>query len=314
LKEKRENMSIATGLILLSAVLLFGGASHILADDVRISVALLLGSLWLLTWGLIKGFKAVGLENPDTGTRSAVSFGQFNVADSKFPWCTETRYKIAYETNGVVGELSEATLPIQSTTKTDPIFTVKTPPVGANVLWYRLVGPIDGGNSYINHTASMVLFGTPTSDSLNFMDTSNPCLPDPPPMPVPAGTVGDNLFTLTAGEGEVPWCIRTRYFATYVKHGTESNPSPLSVEFQSNEFTRPRLTVPARPGFEINWYREDGVITNTPFMAERGPNNQHMSRSEPIGNGPTFTDMQNPCQIPNPPTSDPIFRKFDFEF
>jgi hypothetical protein len=250
-------------------------------------------------------------------------------------------------------------------------------------------------------------------------------------MPVPAGTVGDNLFTAAAGAGVVPWCVRTRYYATYVKNGTESNPSPFSVEFRSDDFTFPRLTVPARAGFEINWYRESdvyqlitlprvqmsegvvfrcsfqftigsasyssfsrivdlrsfgdgrptitlnladfvdewnngqqvvipagsatggqlrivdgklvldpivvpgpnqpvtiyqpkswwslmgfgttGLMTNTPFIAERGPNNQHVSTSEPIGNGPTFTDTQNPCQILNPPTSSPNV-EFDFEF
>jgi hypothetical protein len=94
-----------------------------------------------------------------------------------------------------VSATSEATLPIQSTTKTDPICTIAAPPAGTNVVWYRSVGPIGGGgNSYSDHTASMALVGTPTSGNLSFMDTSNPCttpyMPDPPPMPVPSGRNG----------------------------------------------------------------------------------------------------------------------------
>jgi hypothetical protein len=241
----------------------------------------------------------------------------------------------------------------------------------------------------------------------------------------------NNVFTMAALEGSVPWCVPTRYFAKYVRNGQESAPSALSDYFQSNGFTFPRLMVPDHPGYDVNWYREvgrcetfitlpawetlnlpvslstlfafgfgdnvvgrfidlsslwvagsptltlcltdfvtiwnntplfpgsieggggllgiadgklfmtpvypaitspistlfygspwweimgfniNGIMTNTVTYAARAPNGQLTARTAPIGVGPVFTDMQNPCQLPNPPTSAPAFNRFNYQF
>jgi hypothetical protein len=80
--------NLATGLILLAAVLMYGGASHFLPRDTAVSVALLLGSLGFLAWGIIKGMKWED-ENPPPNTPPGdigpVTFGGFNRAEDKFP-------------------------------------------------------------------------------------------------------------------------------------------------------------------------------------------------------------------------------------
>jgi hypothetical protein len=429
-----------TGLILLAALLLFGGASHILASDLAVSTALLFGSLALLSWGLVKGLRLVGegekTTNPSTpGDIGPVTFGGFSRADDKFPWCVATKYAIAYEVNGVPSDMSAGTptIPSSTSTMTDPILTVDRPPSGVNVKWYRATNP--NLNTWVDHTQFMSPFGNGTSNTLDFMDTANPCespyIPNPPPAPLPAGNVGENMFTAVAGAGVVPWCIATRYFARYARNGQESVSSLPSPYFYSNNFTFPRLSVPEQAGLTINWYREvgpecetyitlpvilqfgaptfyttfrfsfganlffarfvdfglhfgntsillcledfvkvwnespplsgstgtggllrisggklimdpivvpgaaqpitfnnnvtptwwtvmgfndTGLQTNTTINAERGPNNQLVSANAPIGTGPIFTDMQNPCQVPNPPTSAPAFDRFNFQF
>jgi hypothetical protein len=433
----KKEMSLATGLILLAAVLLCGGASHILARDLAVSTALLLGSLGFLAWGIINGLKSEdekSTPNTPPGDIGPVTFGKFNRADDKFPWCVATKYAIAYEVNGVVSELSAESQLIQCDNKTDPIFRVNIPPTSAALKWYRAVAP--NLSTWVDHTEYMVPFGNNVSIARDFMDTDNPCqtpyLPDPPPRPVPAGTLGDNMFTMTAGEGDVPWCIPTRYYARYVSNGQESQDSDMSVDFQSNSFTFPRLTVPELPGHTVNWYREVGAecqtfitlprtsispnpldfITIFPFMfgsntfgrfldfrdgnenqttitmclrelvntwnatppipgsiatggqlritggrlvmdpilvpggiqtpitffqgtptwwtlmgfsatglttnatitAVNPPSNQLSGQTAPIGTGSVFTDTQNPCQMPNPPTSAPAFERFNHPF
>ncbi len=435
---EKEMGNLATGLILLAAVLMYGGASRVLPRDIAVSIALLLGSLGFLAWGIIKGLKWKD-ENPPPpntppGDIGPVTFGGFNRAEDKFPWCVTTKYAIAYEVNGVSSDMSAASPTTQSFTRTDPVFTVDRPPSGVSVKWFRATNP--NLNTWEEHTQNMIPFGTGTATSLDFMDTANPCtspyLPNPPPAPVPAGTVGDNMFTMVAGAGVVPWCIATRYFARYERNGQESVPSLPSPYFKSREFTFPKLSVPEQPGSTINWYREigpacetyvtlpvvylapgvpafitifrfsfganlyferlidlginpnessvilcldafvqlwnetapsagstgtggllsisggklsmdpivvpgaaqpifflnnvvpawwtvlgfsaTGLKTNTATSAERGPNNQLMTVNAPIGHGPTFTDTQTPCQVPNPPTSGPTFKVYNYQF
>ncbi len=431
-------MSLATGLILLAGVLLYGGAGHILARDTAVSTALLLGSLGFLVWGIINGLKSGDEKSaPNTpGDIGPVTFGKFNRADDKFPWCVATKYAIAYEVNGVVSELSAESQLIQCDNKTDPIFAVNRPPASVALKWYRAVAP--DLSTWVDHTAYMVPFGNTGSAALDFMDTDNPCetpyLPDPPPRPVPAGTLGDNMFTMTAGDGNIPWCVPTRYYARYVSNGQESGDSDMSVDFQSNSFTFPRLSVPELPGHTVNWYREigprcltfitlpavsfmtnpprlqtlftfnfgnnfasirminlepfapgrssirlcldefvsiwnssapipdsrgtggllrinegklvmdpievagagqqpisfpfnetpiwwtrmgfnaTGLKTNSTITAERVPSDQLTAQTLPIGTGSVFTDTQNPCQLPNPPTSAPAFDRFNYRF
>jgi hypothetical protein len=427
-----------TGLILLAAVLLFGGASHILASDLAVSTALLLGSLALLSWGLVKGLRLVGegekTTNPSTpGDIGPVTFGGFSRADDKFPWCVATKYRIAYEVNGVISDWSDPSDSVYSITETDPIIRVSRPNA-VNLVWQRSVGP--NFTSWNNHQMQFV---TLAGGSADYKDVANPCetpyRPDPPPAPVPNGTMGENnVFTMAALEGSVPWCVPTRYFAKYVRNGQESAPSALSDYFKSNGFTFPRLMVPDHPGYDINWYREvgpcetfitlpewevpgepimhkslfsfvfgnsnnvtriidlssiwvagsptltlcltdfvtiwnntpllqlpgsveggggllgiddgklfmtpvypaitspvstlfynspwwqimgfntNGIMTNTVTYAARAPNGQLTSQTAPIGVGPVFTDMQNPCQLPNPPTSAPAFDRFNYQF
>jgi hypothetical protein len=100
----------------------------------------------------------------------------------------------------------------------------------------------------------------------HYIDTDNPCKepyrPDPPQAPLlGGGQFGENnRWEIQAGQGQVPWCKSTVYYASYVKAGTNANESELSepsILFNSNEFSNPCLSVlTPRPGYEVNWYRQ----------------------------------------------------------
>jgi hypothetical protein len=93
---------------------------------------------------------------------------------------------------------------------------------------------------------------------------------------------------MVAGEGIVPWCIPTAYFATYTKHGNEGPASPMTIApIFSNSFSVPRLMVQELEGCTINWYREISPFIALPpgtnrillFRFQTGIRNDYLNRN-----------------------------------
>jgi hypothetical protein len=80
------------------------------------------------------------------------------------------------------------------------------------------------------------------------------------------------MWNAKAEDRVMPWCLRTYYQARYVRFGHRSILSPKSIEFKSQIYTHPRLTVPAREGYDIEWFRGFDMITLTSYQhVENGP-------------------------------------------
>jgi hypothetical protein len=161
------------------------------------------------------------------------------------------------------------------------MFTLDYTPPSGSVQWYRAVDGVADGELRPHAMETEVIGGV-----THYIDTDNPCKepyrPDPPQVPtLGGGQFGESKqWEIQAGQGQIPWCKSTVYYASYVKAGTNANESELSepsVLFSSNEFSNPCLSVPApRAGYEVNWYRQvlgsgASLITLPLFRQENKP-------------------------------------------
>lgn len=227
-----------------------------------------------------------------TGQSGPVTFGSFNSSPNSdaSAWCVGTKYAVAYQVDGVVSELGPSTEVFKSLDKSDPIFTFdETPPQGVVIKWFRGVEP---EYEMVPHAMGEEL----REGVRHYIDRVNPCnipfIPAPPAeVRGGGGDFGTNReWKERSGAGQVPWCVRTFYYATYERLDppfTESN-RVVSQAFQSLEYNVPCVQVDERPGFKINWYRQIG--------------NGEIVK---VGEGPQFFDFDNPCGTPNKPTAAP---------
>jgi hypothetical protein len=182
---------------------------------------------------------------------------------SSYPWCTPTKYRYAYVVNGVQSDWSP-----ESEFKYDPIlrgpvFQIKKPQGIDGVVWERAVGS-SKFDQWSDHTDDMVKKEPEFQGSSRFIDTNNPCdtpyVPDAPSQPQTFGTYG-NMWNAQSGEGEVPWCVATRYRARYVRGGQRSAWSEPSIALKSLNFTNPGVSVPQKDEYEIEWRIDANLIT-----------------------------------------------------
>jgi hypothetical protein len=217
------------------------------------SGALFIG-IWLLALGCL-AFGIISSLRPDESPNTRLTFARFQTSTSKKPWCVETRYAIAYAFNGEPTQPSTTTAVNPSLTHTDPVLTVSAPGPQVDVMWYRGLPPAFQMLPY----DGMELLAT--GNRLEFVDKNNPCdipfVPDPPPPPT-AGGGQFGAWNVRAGPDELPWCVATRYRAQYVggPNGAESLPSGPSLPFQSDEYSHPTMSVPARAGYDVKWTSE----------------------------------------------------------
>lgn len=218
---------------------------------------------------------------PSTSPPGNLKFNAFkNMAqDDEAAWCVGTSYAIAFTVGNGTSEVGPSTDEIKSTTHTQPVFTLEYTPPSGTVQWYRAVEGVAEGELQPHEMQTDVVDGV-----VYYIDTDNPCTepyrPDPPPVPLlGGGQFGENQqWEIKAGQGLIPWCKRTVYYASYVKAGTNANESDLSepsVLFSSKEFSNPCLSVPApRAGYEVNWYRQNlEAVSNItlPLFQRNGP-------------------------------------------
>jgi hypothetical protein len=70
----------------------------------------------------------------------------------------------------------------------------------------------------------------------------------------------------------------------------------------------PLLNIPNDQWWRAMGFTGNTILANTQIIAD---NPQTINI---IGTGPTLVDVDNPCQIPNPPTSAPAFDRFNYQF
>jgi len=233
-----------------------------------------------------------------TGQSGPVTFGSFNSSPNSSSnsdasaWCVGTKYAVAYEVDGVISELGPSTIVYKSLDKSDPIFTFdESPPQGVIIKWFRGVEP---EYEMVPHAMGEEL----REGIRHYIDRNNPCnIPFKPAPPAEVrgggGDFGTNReWKERSGAGQVPWCKRTIYYATYQQLDEPHAESDrvVSPAFQSMEYNVPCVQVDERPGFKINWYRQIVGVDPEPRL---------------VGEGPQFFDYDNPCGIPNKPTAAP---------
>ena len=308
-------------IFLISSVMLYMLA-HKVPDDVHPSAifGLLAASLGLLLASVVKSFPNASPSRhsdgpsttpPDSPPGSPPANLKFNTfrnmaVDDEAAWCIGTYYAVAFTVGDNTSEVGPLTEEIKSPTHTQPMFTLDYTPPSGSVQWYRAVEGVDDGNLKLHQMETEVVAGV-----THYVDTDNPCKvpyrPDPPQIPLLGGGQfgNNNQWETQAGQGQIPWCKSTVYYATYVKADTNANESELSEPsplLNSKEFTNPCLSVTApRAGYEVNWYRQvlgDGssLITLPLFLQENNP----PKKSGGIGfmHFPTFTML--------PPSDNPL--------
>jgi len=222
--------------------------------------------LALVVWGIST---ALSSDKPDPGTGSdadpgasaGIRFVRFDtpVSGNETPWCTATRYRVTYITNGLESDPRPHIDVRSSLTDTDPVVTLKRPATIHEVKWYRAEAA-DNYAVWRDHTSKMEkMSGTQSGESgEQYVDRLNPCdgaeppRLEPPPKPEPFGAF-EGMWNQEAGDGGLPWCVPTKYRARYRRGDQVSEWSEDSVEFRSQTHANPGVRVEPRDGFTVEW-------------------------------------------------------------